>query len=283
MGDNPTRLSVTQAYVPFLWRCPLTRRAAKKTCLLCGPTSNDFKSRSHAFPEAVYPGGPALPPGIICDKCNNYVGRKLEPVLLGYPIIALPLQMGELPGKRGKPRSRIGIFDRDVVPDAAITFEIEEPEITSDPYAGKKAKFSINPVVDPAFDIGRLRRALHHIGFVLLAIQEGKEVAAQATYDPVRKYIRAPKKNEHWPFWQLVERLDVVIPEIEAKLAEIEDAMVVRLRLLNSEFLLDLRNTGIINRMRITPDDGRARLIGEDWEPNPRKGPDDKRYRVSIY
>src|SRR5690606_34628734 len=111
--------SETRSYVTFLRGHELVaEKTSGKECLLCRRSVGTFRSRSHAFPEAIYPNGPCLPPGVICDPCNHYVGTKLEPVLLGYPLIALPLQVAELPGKKGKARKRIGIFDREVVPEA---------------------------------------------------------------------------------------------------------------------------------------------------------------------
>jgi hypothetical protein len=59
-------------------------------CIWCleAPSSTTFNSESHVLPECL--GNEyqqVLPKGIVCDKCNNYFGTKLEPKLIDEPIL----------------------------------------------------------------------------------------------------------------------------------------------------------------------------------------------------
>lgn len=57
-------------------------------CLEESPNAN-FKSESHVLPECIGNiGKQVLPQGVVCDKCNNYFGTKLEPALIDEPILS---------------------------------------------------------------------------------------------------------------------------------------------------------------------------------------------------
>lgn len=51
-------------------------------CLFCKQASGDSKSREHVIPQSLGNKSLVLPPGVVCDGCNNYFARKVErPVL----------------------------------------------------------------------------------------------------------------------------------------------------------------------------------------------------------
>ncbi len=60
-------------------------------CIWClkEPSEVEFTSESHVLPECVgNKWQQVLPPGIVCDTCNHYFGRKVEPALIDDPIFA---------------------------------------------------------------------------------------------------------------------------------------------------------------------------------------------------
>jgi len=74
---------------------------AKKTvpyqCIWClkDSSSANFSSESHVLPECigniaeqVLPTEQVLPKGVVCDACNGYFGRRLEPRLIEEPILS---------------------------------------------------------------------------------------------------------------------------------------------------------------------------------------------------
>jgi hypothetical protein len=58
-------------------------------CIWCleEPPSATFKSESHVLPECVgNEQQQVLPPGVVCDSCNQFFGRRVEPALIDDPI-----------------------------------------------------------------------------------------------------------------------------------------------------------------------------------------------------
>lgn len=71
-------------------------------CLFCRQDSTDSRSVEHIIPESLGNHELILPPGIVCDQCNNYFSREVErPFLESGPIFALRFHEA-LPSKKGK-------------------------------------------------------------------------------------------------------------------------------------------------------------------------------------
>jgi len=70
-------------------------------CIFCKCDSSSSRSREHIIPESLWNVSHVLPPGIVCDKCNNYFAREIEKPFSETPAI-LALRFHEaLPSKRG--------------------------------------------------------------------------------------------------------------------------------------------------------------------------------------
>jgi len=74
----------------------------KMQCLFCKNDSSDSRSIEHIIPESLGNLRSTLPPGVVCDKCNNYFSRKVEkPFMELAPIMQLRFHQ-EITSKRGK-------------------------------------------------------------------------------------------------------------------------------------------------------------------------------------
>jgi len=70
-------------------------------CLFCHEDSSLSKSVEHVLPESLGNTTMVLPPGIVCDNCNNYFARKIEaPLLTSDSMISLRY-FENIPNKRG--------------------------------------------------------------------------------------------------------------------------------------------------------------------------------------
>lgn len=70
-------------------------------CIFCKQDSSKSKSVEHIIPESLGNTTQTLPPGVVCDKCNNYFSRKVEkPFLESAAILQLRFHQ-EIPSKRG--------------------------------------------------------------------------------------------------------------------------------------------------------------------------------------
>lgn len=76
--------------------------AKDRRCLFCLSSDGTFASREHIFPETVGNTDLAmLPPGIICDLCNNGPLSRLDKVLCDYLPIAMLRAFLGIPNKQG--------------------------------------------------------------------------------------------------------------------------------------------------------------------------------------
>ena len=71
-------------------------------CIYCLEASGASRSVEHVIPESLGNTKLVLPPGVVCDRCNNYLSRKVEgPFLNSFPIRKLRFDQA-LPSKRGR-------------------------------------------------------------------------------------------------------------------------------------------------------------------------------------
>lgn len=54
------------------------------------------------MPESIGSKKRVLPPGVVCDKCNNYFARKVEEPILAHPSMRNLRAWYQVPNKRGK-------------------------------------------------------------------------------------------------------------------------------------------------------------------------------------
>ncbi|MDD5369403.1 MAG: HNH endonuclease [Anaerolineaceae bacterium] len=139
-------------------------------CIFCkASTFQQPKSREHVIPEALGNKESVLPPGAVCDSCNNYFARKVEKPVLDSPMFRLLRYDRIIPNKRGK----IPFFSNDELP------------------------------VLP--DYRMMSRLLGKIGLEALALRVLKvpewneELVNQIELDQLRCYVRF-NRGETWPF-----------------------------------------------------------------------------------
>lgn len=71
-------------------------------CLFCKSDSSTSRSREHIVPESFGNTEHVLEPGVVCDRCNNYLAREVEkPILDSLYFKERRFSMG-VPNKRGR-------------------------------------------------------------------------------------------------------------------------------------------------------------------------------------
>lgn len=71
-------------------------------CLFCRHDSSQSRSVEHVLPESLGNTTAVLPPGVVCDNCNNYFARKVEGPLLGSDPLRALRHFENVPNKRGR-------------------------------------------------------------------------------------------------------------------------------------------------------------------------------------
>lgn len=82
-------------------------------CLFCKQDSSDSRSFEHIIPESLGNTKCKLPPGVVCDKCNNYFSREVEKPFLELGAILQLRFHQEIPSKRRRIPSIPGILAPD--------------------------------------------------------------------------------------------------------------------------------------------------------------------------
>jgi hypothetical protein len=78
------------------------RKGLLVRCIFCRRDSTRSQSIEHIIPESLGNIDHTLPPGVVCDRCNNYFAREVQkPFLSSPPIAALRFEQG-LANKRGR-------------------------------------------------------------------------------------------------------------------------------------------------------------------------------------
>ncbi|HKQ07430.1 MAG TPA: HNH endonuclease [Blastocatellia bacterium] len=69
-------------------------------CIFCKATTVSFTSNEHIVPESLGNTEHILPPGVVCDGCNNYFARKIEGPILGSDLLMQARHRNGIPSKR---------------------------------------------------------------------------------------------------------------------------------------------------------------------------------------
>ena len=202
-------------------------------------------------------------------------------MLVAHPVISLLVQFLELRGKTGKVRKRVGNVASDEVP-RGITIPCAEPTIVTAADGTRTA--TAQPLIDSSFDLLRFRRALHHVAFNTLALRDGVERAHEAAFDPVRRYVRAPRRGESWPYAQYVDlskglAKDVTLILLRDPITEYVGIILGRA----VAFAVDLMNAGRLQEVVDRHFPTGAIVVDAVYVPSkPTEGPGGRKYRLTV-
>lgn len=171
-------------------------------------------SKEHILPESLGNSDYFLNPGWVCDKCNNYLSRKVEAPFLNSEYgkrsrfeMTIPSKRGRIPVIQGiHPRSRTII---DFIHDGkTVSFcasdKSEEIKLVGDIRSKDRGTFYIPMSEDPiqSYETSRF------IGMVALEVLAyrgidiagwNEEVVNKTELDELRSYVRYGKKGLVWP------------------------------------------------------------------------------------
>jgi hypothetical protein len=77
-------------------------RGDRNGCLFCRARDGGFTSREHPIPESLGNDTWVLPPGVVCDRCNNARLSKLDNALVNFPVLAFMRAARGVRSKSGK-------------------------------------------------------------------------------------------------------------------------------------------------------------------------------------
>lgn len=180
-------------------------------CLFCKQNSDQSKSVEHIVPESMGNIKQILPPGVVCDACNNYFAREVEKPFLESPSIlslrfhqAVLSKKGRIPPLQGVLDSGAPIVAHRSVDDDVFASLAVEPEDAEQILNSKKGMV-ILPAPDELASNASVSRFLAKAGLEAMAqrLLEHPEGLAylvdEAQLDPVRNHARRGDTRE-WPY-----------------------------------------------------------------------------------
>jgi hypothetical protein len=182
-------------------------------CIFCKHDSTKSKSIEHIIPESLGNIEIILPPGIVCDKCNNYFSREVEKPFLEYGGIQnLRFEEGILSKKGRIPEIQGIIADKNGLNAVSLG---RFPDISSSIYViaanerlniGEKGKIyipksDVNSSLPTGSVLSRFigKIALEYMALRLLKLPECiEDLIGHRQLDTIREHVRFGK-IKNWP------------------------------------------------------------------------------------
>lgn len=183
-------------------------------CIFCKKDSSKSKSCEHIIPESLGNVEHILPPGIVCDKCNNYFSLKIEKKMLEQPyFVSLRFRQG-IESKKGRFPIQRGVL---LNPLSEIEIQIDKDEGTQIIFKDEKVA-KILPTMKrgtfiiPAHDLPEknnqiIARFLGKVGLeelarrFLISEEALNELIDHEKLDLLRNFVRFGKPDTPWPYY----------------------------------------------------------------------------------
>lgn len=189
-------------------------------CIFCKSTTGHFTSIEHIVPESLGNTEHVLPPGVVCDSCNNYFARKVEQPILGSDYFSHARHRNRIRSKKGRiPAIKALTYPQGIPIDLGI--DRDEARYLAPQYvhdnswfqhvlSERKAFCTVFPVALPP-DARLFSRFLLAIGIKavacrMLSVPRGihVELTHNRCFDPARRFARYGDGPVNWPFHETV-------------------------------------------------------------------------------
>lgn len=164
-------------------------------CIFCKTTAGPFLSREHVAPESLGNTKFILPPGIVCDRCNNGPLALLDDHLIRQEYINFARTWFKVPNKTGAiPQTRLrnmNILHTDTGVRIELPNHSPKHVIQMPPDENGEIHFKLNMRgrKQTAKESRKLARALYKIALEFIAYDFGAEEALKEKYDEIRNIV----------------------------------------------------------------------------------------------
>lgn len=183
-------------------------------CIFCKKDSSKSKSCEHIIPESLGNVEHILPPGIVCDKCNNYFSLKIEKKMLEQPYFISLRFRQKIESKKGRFPIQWGVLlnppseiELHINKDKGTDIFIKNEEAAKVIPTLKHGTFIIPANKLPEKDNQIIARFLGKVGLEELARQFSISQDAlnglidDEGLDPLRNFVRSGKTDTKWPYY----------------------------------------------------------------------------------
>ena len=165
-------------------------------CIFCSKEA-EGATISHILPASL--GGEewaCLPDGLVCSRCNQYFGEKVESFALGsFPFLPFRLLLG-IPTRKGSAptmKTHLGILRSGPFP-GQVGIDPARPEIEAGIKSGKTSQLRI--LAEPTEPVA-VCRMLVKMGLEVVAA-DSAEAARDSRFNSARIFARAPARGTEW-------------------------------------------------------------------------------------
>ncbi|MCK4329980.1 HNH endonuclease [candidate division WOR-3 bacterium] len=184
-------------------------------CIFCQNLSGQLKVVEHIIPESLGNKEHFLPPGVVCDKCNQYFGSKIEKPLLESDYFRHARFRTETPSKKGRiPSISAFLFPTglgleyfiDKEGNRGVAARSEKDVAAWIKYLETHQHGNLIILKPKRSDEKLFSRFLGKVAIEVLAHRYIKRdgwlehVATDPQLDPLRRYARFGKGSSFWPF-----------------------------------------------------------------------------------
>ncbi|MDP2168092.1 MAG: HNH endonuclease [Thermodesulfovibrionales bacterium] len=161
-------------------------------CIYCLTKTGSFKSEEHVYPESLGNTEVILPPGQVCDNCNNGVLSELDQQLVEHDIISflrtLVLPYNPKTGKFLTARYQNMAIEK--ISPREIIIKQNNPKFGLNmEETGEHVRGTLSMQGRKKFDPKLLGRSLYKIALGIICIRNGLPMALDCRYDTARDFI----------------------------------------------------------------------------------------------
>jgi hypothetical protein len=213
-------------------------------CLFCLRSDGGFTSREHVVSEALGNNEYILPPGVVCDRCNNQALAIVDEALVNFPPITLLRGERGLPSKAGKAvASKWGNATIYWGPERGALNVVGGRKAVRDMQTdGKTSRGTIElrtggPIT--AKRISRMVRSIWKSTLEFVYLDYGAEAAFDPGFDDVRQAVLHDGSHG----WALLLKESNTIPDVvltyEPRIVEGRAALPTMMNIFGVRFLTD--------------------------------------------
>ena len=187
-------------------------------CIFCKSSSANATSVEHVVPQSLGNTRYVLPRGLVCDRCNNYIARKIEQPLLAHESFRNLRAWYRIPNKRGRhpslygviPGAEVGVNLRIGTDGPQVALERGYDAAAVEEYVRRAGNTEIPIFFSRAMDPPprEMSRLLAKIALEVVALRISSTPAhlERLIDDPhwerIRRWVRYGDTFDDWPFHQ---------------------------------------------------------------------------------
>lgn len=190
----------------------------RSVCIFCKRSETSFKSKEHIIPESLGNKEHILPPGVVCDGCNNYFSMRLEGPILNDEFFKAARFRMSIPNKDKRIPPVIGFHypgnvliqmfkEKDGSKSFGAFRQRDEKTLVDSLKKNPIGKF-VFPFEYPKPDPNLMARFLGKMSLEALALRQlnsrtdFKEGVLMKGLDGLREFVRFGRSSQSWLFYE---------------------------------------------------------------------------------